>query len=552
MNIATLYRAAISSTGSTRAGEDAVKQTPDPDIVVVGGGLAGMVAALAAAERGASVVVLDRAYGGGATAISGGVVYAGGGTRQQAAAGYGGDTADNMFRYLGAEVGDAVDAATLRRFCDGSVARMAWLERHGVAFAGSLCPFRTSYPTSEYFLYFSGNEKAHPFAALADPAPRGHRAVGEGTGGMGMTGAALWQAVFDAAVRLGVVFRPASRVEALLLDDAGAVSGVRYRALDETSGGFARHKSLVQRASGYHQISMQTVANWFDLWAESIWQRESRERTMHSRAVILAAGGFVMNEEMLSGIIPWARRVSPLGTAGDDGSGIKLGQSVGGTVSHMDRVSAWRLIYPPEALVEGIVVSPGGERIAAEDLYGASFSEVMIDRFDGHGYLILDSTQWKKVKDQVNSQTQMPWKAFILYLLYWAHKKASSIEGLARKLRVDPGTIKSTVDAYNDAITNDKPDPVNKLSYRTVIEKGPFYGIDISLQPSGLLVSPALPLGGLRVDGETGLVLNEAGGTIKGLYAAGKNAVGVSSNRYISGLALADCIFSGKRAGEHA
>jgi 3-oxo-5alpha-steroid 4-dehydrogenase len=28
--------------------------------------------------------------------------------------------------------------------------------------------------------------------------------------------------------------------------------------------------------------------------------------------------------------------------------------------------------------------------------------------------------------------------------------------------------------------------------------------------------------------------------------------VGVCSNSYVSGLALADCVFSGKRAGEHA
>jgi 3-oxo-5alpha-steroid 4-dehydrogenase len=28
--------------------------------------------------------------------------------------------------------------------------------------------------------------------------------------------------------------------------------------------------------------------------------------------------------------------------------------------------------------------------------------------------------------------------------------------------------------------------------------------------------------------------------------------VGICSNSYVSGLALADCVFSGKRAGEHA
>ena len=120
----------------------------EADVVVVGFGAAGACAALEAAATlegaGASVLVLDRFGGGGATALSGGVVYAGGGTPQQRAAGVD-DSPEAMFGYLRTEVGDAVPAATLRQFCDGSVAMLAWLEGHGVPFEGSLCPDKTSY-----------------------------------------------------------------------------------------------------------------------------------------------------------------------------------------------------------------------------------------------------------------------------------------------------------------------------------------------------------------------------------------------------------------------
>ncbi|KAI2615585.1 hypothetical protein GGR54DRAFT_257526 [Hypoxylon sp. NC1633] len=218
----------------------------------------------------------------------------------------------------------------------------------------------------------------------------------------------------------------------------------------------------------------------------------------------------------------------------------------------MDHVSTWRLMYPPEGLVEGIVVSSGGERIAAEDLYGASFSDIMVKQFDGRGFLILDSRQWKKIKSQIKGQTQMPWRAFILFIVYWAHKKASSIEGLARKLHVNPDGMKRTVGAYNSAIRCSDPDPIGKIGYRSVIEVGPFFGVDISLKRTGLMVSPAMRLGGLKVDGSSGLALNEAGEKIQGLYVAGKNVAGICSNSYVSGLALADCVFSGKRAGERA
>ena len=142
----------------------------EADVVVVGFGAAGACAALEAAQAGAEVVVLDRFAGGGATALSGGVVYAGGGTRQQQAAGVS-DSPEAMFAYLSAEAGDAVSAATLRAFCDGSPAMLDWLEQHGVPFEGSLCPDKTSYPTNRHYLYYSGSELS--FAATAPPAPAG-------------------------------------------------------------------------------------------------------------------------------------------------------------------------------------------------------------------------------------------------------------------------------------------------------------------------------------------------------------------------------------------
>lgn len=533
-----------------------------PNVVVVGGGLAGVCAAIAATEHGAAVVVLDGAHGGGSSAISGGVIYAGGGTRQQleaaAAAEYGGhsvDTPDNMFRYLRQEISDdsVMSEATLRRFCDESVARVEWLERHGVVFGGALCPFRTSYPTDKYSLYFSGNEKAHPYATVADPAPRGHRVVGKGGGGMNMTGNVLWRTLYDAAVRMGVRFEFASKVEQLLSDaTTNAVVGVRYRSMDQTSAVFAKHKIFTENGAYYHQLSVGFLANWYDRRAHNLWRQHTVEKTLRAGAIILAAGGFGMNEGLMKKYVPFHDKVSPLGTSGDDGSGIKLGLSVGGTVSHMDRLSAWRLMYPPEGLVEGIVVSPKGERIAAEDTYGASLSNFMMSSADGRGYLILDSRQWKKVNDQIPEQTQMPWRAFIYYIVYWAHWKATSVHDLARKTGIDAIALDNTISAHNEAIAAGKPDPVNKLGWRCTISESPFYAIDISLTRSGMLVVPALPLGGLTVKEESGLLLDEKGMTIRGVYAAGKTAMGICSNNYVSGLALADCVFSGKRAGEHA
>ena len=57
-----------------------------------------------------------------------------------------------------------------------------------------------------------------------------------------------------------------------------------------------------------------------------------------------------------------------------------------------------------------------------------------------------------------------------------------------------------------------------------------------------------MTVGGLLVDETTGAVKALSGKPITGLYAAGRNAVGICSNLYVSGLSFADCIYSGRRA----
>lgn len=250
---------------------------------------------------------------------------------------------------------------------------------------------------------------------------------------------------------------------------------------------------------------------------------------------------------------PLFQKISPLGTPGDDGWGIKTGIAAGGAVSHMGNVTAWRFLSPPSAFIEGVTVGMNGQRITNEDLYGATQGNVMMREFGGSGWAVYDADNWRKARKQIMSQTQIFQKLQVLYLITLGHKTARTLDGLAAKTGVDASGLRATVAAYNAGLASGAGDPAHKAAdVCHPVRKAPFYAFNISVVNAPFYPIPGLTLGGLRVDGQTGEVLHRDGGVINGLYAAGRTAVGVCSNSYLSGLALADGIFAGRRAGEHA
>jgi 3-oxo-5alpha-steroid 4-dehydrogenase len=517
----------------------------EADVVVVGFGGAGACAAVEAADRGAEVLILERFQGGGATTISGGVIYAGGGTSHQRAAGYD-DTVAAMTEYLKLEAKDVVSAATLERFCASSAENLRWLESHGVPFEGSMSPRKTSYPTNDYYLYYSGNELTPPYRDVAAPAPRGHRAKGRGT-----SGKVLFDALAAAVRRRGIPVRRHTSVTSLLTDDTGRVVGLECREIPARAP-LARvlHRWMSQ-ANRKLNIYFRPAGKLLDDPIRRLEQRRGVPRRVHARrGVVLAAGGFVFNRAMLAEHAPAYRSGSSLGTIGDDGSGIRLGESVGAATGKMHRVSAWRFYNPPLALVKGVLVNSDGERICNESRYGAKIGDHIAEQRDAKAFLMIDQAILEEAKRQLPSQTLWFQWLQASYLFTLGHVKAATPEQLARRAGLDPTGLSKTLDAYNADATAGRPDAFGKdAEHVQPLTRGPFYLFDCSLRAQRGFPCPMITLGGLRVDEATGAVLRADGSTIPGLYAAGRNAVGVCSESYVSGLSIADCVFSGRRAG---
>ena len=325
------------------------------DVVVAGFGIAGGSAALEAARAGARVLLLERAaVHGGTTCMAGGHFYLGGGTAVQRATGHE-DSADEMYKYLVATSKEP-EHDKIRAYCDGSVEHFSWLEALGFAFERSFFEGKAVIQPGTEGLMFTGNEKVWPFREQARPAPRGHKVPVPGD----TRGAALVMDLLrDRVAEAGVEVRYETGATALVMDTSGAVAGVGWRSFG---------------AAG----------------------------VVRAAATVVAAGGFVMNPEMVAAYTPalGTPGLIALGSTYDDGLGIRLGMSAGAGVSHLEEPFITAPFYPPPVLVTGLIVNARGERFVAEDSYHARTSQFVLEQPGSAAYLIVDSAHLE--------QPQMP------------------------------------------------------------------------------------------------------------------------------------------------
>ncbi len=491
--LAATGASAMPGCGPTAPSGLPEKWDKEADVVVVGFGGAGAAVAIEAARAGAKVIVLERMpVAGGSTVLCGGIVYLGGGTPLQKATGFE-DTVENMYKYMLASAGSGADPGMVKLYCDHSLDLYDWLVDLGVKFKQSHIPGKWAAVPTDDGLAYSGNELQANYRTVAQPVPRGHHVQGPGE-----TGKLLWPPLQKGAEAAGAEIYTEAVAKRLVVNPEGRVVGVAIEV---------------------------------DGFEEYIKAR---------KGVALCAGGFAANKAMVAQHCPhFLRSDFQVGTPGDDGSGIRMGQGAGGDLRMMGAAFAYAAIYQfSEALVKGILVDDKGQRFVGEDNYGTWVGKALVVRHPT-SYLIVDHPIW----DEVPAAGKEAMKDFPQFKV---SAQADTIAQLAQALGINTDLLEDTVNLYNRHAANGEDPAFSKdKHYLVPLQTAPFYAISYPAAGAGVFTT-----GGLKINGKAE-VLDVFGKPVPGLYAAGRNAFAVTAEQYPgSGTSVGEGLVFGRIAGK--
>lgn len=315
-----------------------------------------------------------------------------------------------------------------------------------------------------------------------------------------------WQLLHDEAAKLGAKTLLETRGEQLLVDEAGAITGV-----------------VASRADG------STL-------------------TIHAGCVILCTGGASSNMEMMMQYFPdYTEYAENCGIATTDGKGLEMAWDIGAAKGSFG-VHAHNHTLPLIAKYAGIDtvtatddiaivgnvpllwLNRDGSRFSNEELcwkptpggnaiYMAKRAFVVLDQATVDGFIENGTPikPWRGAKDKPlpDLQKQLDEGTSVGYVF-----KANSIDELSALTGWNAETAAKQIARYNgfvaDGVDADYGKTAESLLYS--VENGPFYAIEIRPRVLG-------SFGGINVDGDY-KVLNDDGHPIDGLYAAGDMAAG--------------------------
>ena len=293
-------------------------------------------------------------------------------------------------------------------------------------------------------------------------------------------------------------------------------------------------------------------------------------REMRGKTVVVAAGGFCSNRDMIYEVRPDLRdsKIMEGSGLGATGNGHRLLTQAGAYMTHLENL--WFYIYATPDYRDpqdrrGLVFrwTPGyiwvnqqGRRFCNESLSGgASGTPALMSQSPKHAWAILDTpmTSSMEVADPYYRKGDRILRDKVQELLDNSPYicKADSLEELARKIEVPVSTFLSTVKKYNlscDQGLKRDPEFGKPLKDLKSFDTSPFYAIQI-------FPLARKNLGGVKTDLRC-RVLNRHFEPIRGLYACGEVA-GMAGGHIngvfaLEGTMLGPSLISGRVAGAWA
>ncbi len=280
-----------------------------------------------------------------------------------------------------------------------------------------------------------------------------------------------------------------------------------------------------------------------------------KRRTIRSRAVLIATGGFSRNKTLMKKYAPLMERAARVSGIGSDGDGLVMAAAIGATLRDMDFITAsYGFTMHPSSIRDftlvyyagGIILNQKGKRFVDESIPYKDLGSAAL-REPGYGTYILFDDEMRRRQMRVRPNDALLWRSIDEGVIPDYVFRGETIAQASAAAGLDAEAVQRTVDAYNAQAPIGK-DPIGRRS----LSSG--YGVPICIEHPPYFIMPAQAgvMGtycGLVVSPDAE-VLDSKGAPIPGLYAAGEVCGGFHGRSYITGTAFAKANGFGRVAAE--
>ncbi len=274
------------------------------------------------------------------------------------------------------------------------------------------------------------------------------------------------------------------------------------------------------------------------------------------RGVVLAAGGFARNAEMVNLFVPHQAQCVVYCGAGCTGDGVRMAWALGAGLRDVVHIKGTFGFHPDTAKTPGrdwskhsvyrgaILVNKHAQRYVDESKSYKLLGDAVLTQPGALSYQIFDQS----VMD--TSSDTAPLFKFKEALALGRLLSEPTLETLACRVGLDPATLVATVARYNGFVRAGRDEDFGRSGlssgYGKLLElkRGPWYAYPST---SGLIATYC----GVTVDTDT-RVIDVFGEAIPGLFAAGEMTGGFHGVAYMTGSSLGKCVIFGRIAGQNA